>query len=155
MRAAPVQRVALVVQFTQLGQRVADLQQGPSRVVAQSAEQVFGCRAQVKHRRARMQQLPVALAQHGAAPGGQHEVAGAGDQLGNDFSFDVPKGIFAVALEELLDAAADAQFDLMVRIDKRHADLACQLFADGGLATAGHADEGDLDLYLKHALPVP
>jgi len=46
-------------------------------------------------------------------------------------------------VEEGTDGTTDALLDLVVRIDKRHADLACQLFADGGLATAGHADERD------------
>jgi hypothetical protein len=109
--------------------------------MAQAAEQVFGGGTQVEHRRAAVQQLTVALTQHGTASGGQHAIAAPGNQVGDDLGLDVPEGLFTVAFKELPDAAADALLDFLVRVDKRHADLACQLFADGGLATAGHADE--------------
>ena len=114
MRAAAVQRVTLVMQLPQLPQRIPHLQQRPRGVVPQPAVEVFGRGAQVKHRRPTVQQLAVALAQHGSAARGQDPVAGPGDELGNHLGLQVPERLFAVLLEELPDAAADALLDLVV-----------------------------------------
>ena len=152
MGATAVERIALMMQLPQLGERIAHLQQRPRRVVAQAAEEVFGCGTQIEHRRASMQELPVALPEYSTTTGGKHTVTGAGDQLRNDLGLDITEGLLSVSLEELLDAATDALLDLVVRIDKRHADLACQLFADGGLATAGHADERELQVHIQGQL---
>jgi hypothetical protein len=57
--------------------------------------------------------------------------------------FDIPECRFALAGEELADAAAQALLDPLVRIKKRQPQPPCEMAPDSGLATAGHADQED------------
>jgi hypothetical protein len=48
--------------------------------------------------------------------------------------------------EVVLDGHADAPLDLRVAIDEPQTELTRQVTPNRGLATAGHADEGDGDI---------
>jgi hypothetical protein len=110
--------------------------------VAQAAEQVFRRGAQVDHVRALAQQVAVELAQRRAAAGGQHAFALAREAV-DLLRFQVAEGRLAVQLEVRADRHADVQLDLVVGVVEGQAELPSELAPDGGLATAGHADEGD------------
>ena len=56
---------------------------------------------------------------------------------------EVAEGVLALALEEDADRAADAALDLVVTVDEAPLEMPRQVPADGGLAAAGQADQGD------------
>mmetsp|Transcript_18075 Transcript_18075/g.43195 ORF Transcript_18075/g.43195 Transcript_18075/m.43195 type:complete len:237 (+) Transcript_18075:5061-5771(+) len=141
VRTSAVQGITLLMQLAQAGKRVAHLQHRPRRVMAQTPEQILWRGTEVEHRRAGMQQFAVALPEHGPAAGCEHGFPGPRQQFGDHFGFKVPERFLAMLVEKLTDAAADAALDFMVGVKKWHANLACHLFADAGLATAGHADQ--------------
>jgi hypothetical protein len=138
----PVQRVAFAEQLAQFDLRVDALQQRALRIVAQAPRQFVGRGAQIEHGAATVQRISVGRAQHRAATGGQHDAVTPGQRV-DDTLLDVAEGRLAVLLEVVPDAAADLALDLGVAVDEISPELPCQVPPDRGLATAGHADEGE------------
>ena len=85
---------------------------------------------------------PVSGAEHGAAAGRDHPAVIRCERIDDGF-FDVPKTIFALALEELTDRTTQLLFDHVVGIREGHTHSACQLPPDGGLAASGHTDKSN------------
>ena len=65
------------------------------------------------------------------------------DDFSEDRRFNIAKSIFALLLEERADRTADALLDDRVGVDERNAESPREVTPDGGLATAGEADQGD------------
>ena len=80
---------------------------------------------------------------HRAAARRQNRRRGAGGQFIQGGLLKVPKPFFALAGKEGFDRAAKALLYHVVRVHKRHPQPPSELPPDGGLATAGQADEGD------------
>ncbi len=137
-----IEGIARVVQLAQPAQRIGHLQQRTLDVVAQAPEQVLGRGSQVDHVEMAAQLLAVGLAQHRAAPGGQHAVR-AGRQLGDHLLLEVAEGGFTFALEVIADRAADALLDLVVGVDEGKIEPKPQPPAHRGLSGAGQSDECD------------
>ena len=110
--------------------------------MAQAAEQLFGRRAQVDDGRRRAQRLPVGVTQNGATAGGQNHVR-TREQFAENGLLDIAKPRFAFALEELADRAADLFFEFGVGVGEAKVQATGEVSADGGFATAGHADKAD------------
>jgi hypothetical protein len=143
VRRAPVQRVALAVQLAQPAQRVGHLQQRAVGVVAQATVQLLGrwsagrrpgC-GRAARRGWRLRST--------APPPVASTLSAAGGELVDDLLLDVAEGVFAFTLEGGPDAAAQPVLDLAVAVDEVQPQLPGKVTPDRGLATAGHADEGD------------
>ena len=130
------------MQIAQLAQGVTDLQQRPMGIAAQAPEQLLRRGAQINHGSAATQGPPVCFAQHGAAAGGQHRI-GASYEVGQDLLFDVAKTRLAFAFEEQANGATKSTLDFDIGIEKASVKVSCQVPANGGLATAGHPDQGN------------
>lgn len=92
---------------------------------------------------ARMQGVAVGGPEHGTATGGQHQALQAGEFV-ECVLLGVAERLFAVLCEELADGHPDPALDLVVAVDEPQPELPCQLPPDRGLATSGHADQGEL-----------
>jgi len=140
----PIQGIAIDEQRAQASERVGTplLQQRPMRIVPQSPCQVFGRRTQVDDCAALAQHLPVGIAQDGSAPSSD-DVAAELRHLVDHLPFDISKRSFALGLEVVPNRAADPPLDDLVGINENKPELPSDVATDSGLATAGHAHEGD------------
>jgi len=118
------------------------LQQRPMGVVPQAPDQILGLRAKVDDGAATAKRLSVRLAQDCATTGGD-DVPAELRYLVDNFMFDIAKRSLTLCLEIVANRAADVLLDDVIRVNKREAKLPSNVAPDGGLATAGHADEGD------------
>ena len=88
---------------------------------------------------ARVQGIAVGGPKHRTATGGQDGVLPVAQFL-DDVLFEIAERYLAVMREPFADRHADASFNLCIAVDEYHAETACQLAPDRGLATAGHAN---------------
>ena len=108
----------------------------------EAAGQVLGRRAQIQRGGALVQRIAVGRPQHSATASREHSL-GSLRHFIDHLLFDVAEGRLPARLKELADRHADPPFDLVVSVQKRHGQLPRKLPPDRGLATAGHADQGD------------
>ena len=87
-----------------------------------------------------MQSIAIGGPQHRAAARRDDGVCTASHVV-DDVLFKVAKSIFAEPSEPLADGHAKPSFEFNVAVNEPEAQLLCQLAADSGLSTAGHADE--------------
>src|SRR5690606_14791025 len=112
-------------------------------VVPQAPVQLLRRGAQVNHRAALVQVLPIQRPQHGAAPGGEHQtlLVARRRQLVKHLLFDVAERGFSVLLKKGTDRHADPLFEHHVGVQKASSESSGQLAPDGGLSTSGQTNQ--------------
>ncbi len=136
MSCLTVQRIAVLEQITQAGQRIVHLQQRPAHVVAKPAEQLFGRGAEVDHPRPAVQFRSVGRAQDRTATGGKYTRI-TRTQLTYHLFFDIAETRLSLALEELTDRATYALLDHMIGVNEWQLKPPCELTPDCGFTGAG------------------
>ena len=117
MGSFPVQRIAHFVQFPQSIQRIAALQQWPSGIVGNAAEQDLWRGTQIDNGCSPIEPDPIQLAQYRTAAGCNH-ARRRKRQFIDDLLLDIAKRRLTFAFEILSDRTAQAILDDTVSIDK-------------------------------------
>ena len=143
MRGAAVERISLPEEIPKPTHGICHLQQWTLSIVLQPALQFFGRGAQVEHVRLGMQRVSVGWPQDGAPTRGQHDAL-LGAQLFYRLLLDVAEGCLTVRVEVLADWHGNPALDLVITVDKPQSQLPRQVAPNCGFATAGHADQADL-----------
>jgi hypothetical protein len=89
----------------------------------------------------RAKRLAHRLGLHRAAAERHHGAAGAGQQLQHDLLLTRAEGGLALTVEERLDRLAEAPLELLVRVERRDAQLRGRRACRRGLAGAHEAHE--------------
>ena len=129
------------VKVTQPAKRVGHLQQRALGVVTQAAEKLFWRRSEINDGGSFAQESSIRFAQHRTPARCDHSTS-LSSQVFEYHRFNIAESGFSLALEELLDRAADSLLDRLVCIDEVDVDAARKMAPYGGFTTAGHADEG-------------